>query len=61
MDIESFMDGLAAEMERLEMEMKSEAFLRKLLEKSDDLCLSNLAFGSAKGARAGQLAGAGSN
>jgi hypothetical protein len=46
MDIEKFMDNLADEMEKLEMEMRSEAFYRDVISRSDDVCMSNLACGA---------------
>jgi hypothetical protein len=45
MDIEKFMDNLADEMEKLEMEMRSEEFYRDIISRSDDIGMSNLACG----------------
>jgi hypothetical protein len=57
MDIEMFMENLAAEMERLEIEMKSEAFLEELVAQSEGINMSNLAIGAQKGYGSGEWGG----
>ncbi len=51
MDVEKFVDDLAKEMEKLEAEMRSEAFFRDLLSRPENVCMSNLACGIADAGR----------
>ncbi len=61
MDIEKFMDELAEEIDKLEAEMRSEAFFRDLLSRPENVCMSNLACGIADWGRSagGELVAAG--